>query len=1002
MDQYCELAVRRRLDEGFSDAKVFEAEWQSDGDGAGHWSVVKIDDARRLARERRLSERFQDAPSFTNVAAASFDPGSPPEHGPGCILYTHAKSYYPGEIRSLTDWFRQALAGDGASEGGARELLEQTLGVLRTQLHRGDADRPGAGGTQLSFYLERWLPAATVYCRQVELRGRSGLRLFEADHTPERQVELGTDDDDDQDRIGRRVAFEAEALYLDDRKVFVSEPERACFEIEGLEPGKVGEILGDRDPRAIDAVRIEGEVRQTRRRAYGERLSALGLDESAESFELGSFRFRNPLLGLRDRADSWSLRRPRPLYSYGHGDLHGGNVLCVGVGTNLAIIDHAMAGEDHPCYADAARLIGSLWRTAIAPALADEEIAAAIDQAFRRPEVAARGKVGVAARLMKAAFEAAIHFGPRVDQAPRELWVELHHFAWIGLKWPGEPSCHLAMVLLAAVAVEQVAAEAEALATQTALRSLVAPVREAPQVLAHVPAALSAADDAMARLDPEGRWALREELLRFAGKQLRELTADDSSDGGILGRMLDKALTGAWSEIESNDAASLRLSGAAGLGSRDRVVLVDVLLFAFLFGGREEVYDLILDLAMDGDRAVEAEAAMALGWLLSSQAVWDRLEADPALKRRTRHRLDRRELFDQIAWANRERFEYWDTALEFPELPLPVEPTSLGRVLWLRPFEPGTDLTTAERAAAPPRLLDLLAACQILGEGQKLAFGRSLPNLSDWQRRECLNTLREEARKWRSFDASRANQAGRMVNLACFIRNIRTVEQQRKLGQRLATFQRSYAELVADGGLRHLAQARETRAAAAAANARGDLEAAAMLARQAIERYETSASAIELSDDDLFDWGHLLGVLAGSTDDPDAERDYREQAIVRYRAAVAVKPDKHEALYNWGGQLIQLASLSVGEPKSQLLNEAKSVLTRYATAINRPLSQVYNYACLLALNQEHAEALECLEACLEAGTIAVDHVRKDPDWQELRSTAELGAVLDRYGAARDA
>ncbi len=84
------------------------------------------------------------------------------------------------------------------------------------------------------------------------------------------------------------------------------------------------------------------------------------------------------------------------------------------------------------------------------------------------------------------------------------------------------------------------------------------------------------------------------------------------------------------------------------------------------------------------------------------------------------------------------------------------------------------------------------------------------------------------------------------------------------------------------------------------------------------------------------------------------------------------------------------------------MEEAKSAYRRSADTRERPLDQVYNYACLLALNQEHAEALECLEACLEAGTIAVDHVRKDPDWQELRSNAELGALLERYGAAREA
>lgn len=393
--KYLDLVVRRRLDEGFSAARVYEAEWQSAGAADNHWSVVKIDQVHRLEREALLSQRFPDAQSFTRVAATSFGDGKQPADSLGCLFYTHAAAVYPGKIVSLADAFRQALDGDGDAETHARELVEKALGVLRKQLHQGEADQPGPGGRQLMFYLQRWLPTAVVECRQVELDPDRGvLRLFEKDYEAEAEVELGRDEEVDQRWLERRISFEAERLFLTESEVFVNVPERACFQVDGVPPGRVREALGDREPVVI---RVAGKLVRTRRSAYAERLRAFGLDPEAETFEIADLTFRNPLPGLQKRVRGWARRDPRPLYSFGHGDLHGGNVLCVE--TNLAIIDHAMAGDGQPCCADAARLVGSLWRTAIAPALSRDEVAIAVDQAFRRPEVAADGKAGAERRV---------------------------------------------------------------------------------------------------------------------------------------------------------------------------------------------------------------------------------------------------------------------------------------------------------------------------------------------------------------------------------------------------------------------------------------------------------------------------------------------------------------------------------------------------------------------------------------------------------------------------
>ncbi len=446
----CQLRIRRHLNEGESEAQVLEAEWLSTG--ASDWSVIKLDHATRLAREAQLRERFPSATSFMEVVP-SFDLASPPDDQ-GCLLYTHAGSLFAGEIQSLADVCSRAVEEGGTAERDAQELVQETIGILFSQLHKGDTDRRGPGGLQLEFYLKRWFPAAVVSCQSVLYETGTGkLRLFTAGHKPGLEHDLGSDENVDEGLLGQCVRFEANEWASAGCRLFVNATDEASFEIKGVEPRQVVAALGANNRRKLK-IQVEGEVERTRRCAYAERLEAVGLDPAAETFRILELDFSNPLPQLQKRATRWAMHPLDrwPTYSYGHGDLHGGNVLCVR--KQVAIIDHALAGDNHPSWADATRLIGSLWRV-MAKKLTREEVIQAIDQAFRQSEITVAGRAAVAARLLREAIDCSLRCGPKRQVSEFQLWVDLHHFAWIGLKWDGDAHSYLSMILLASIAAEK-------------------------------------------------------------------------------------------------------------------------------------------------------------------------------------------------------------------------------------------------------------------------------------------------------------------------------------------------------------------------------------------------------------------------------------------------------------------------------------------------------------------------------------------------------------------
>lgn len=1080
-ERFSELRIVRQLNEGFSSARVYEAEWVSPGPAANERVILKVDKAGRLVQEIRFPQALHgEAPSFMKVRSASFDPENPPDVL-GCIFYAHAGGQFPGEIRTFSSLCTQALQ-EPANFQAFLVYLDNIFGILRKQLHK-DL-QIGSPQRQLDFYLKRWLPAAELECRQVEWQASGRVRLFLADHPAQEQPDFGGSEDADSALAGTVVAFEAAELHLTESSIYVNQPHESCFLITGISPGSV---QGSHEPQAV---RVEGRVLRTRLASYQEIFREAGVDPMADRLQAGSIELPNPLPGLQQRVRAWARRRPWPSYCFGHGDLHGGNVLSVGGA--IAIIDHALSGEGHPAWADAARLIASLWRNAVAPRFQSEEVARILDLAFRRkPDLTEESPAALAAALLRKAFESAIAAGPAQEEARRELWIDLHHFAWIGLKWPGPPQAHLAMILLAAVAVEKIEAESQALSRRDELRSSLPARLDSEGLIQSLPAHLGRLKAILGELSEPGSellWRFREEMQKLAGEQLRDLEANPGDSGGLLARLLGKALTRSWSPQDTVDALSVRLGKDGLYSSMDRMVLADVLFFACAFSWHGQVFGLLLDLCHAGEEEVEAEAAMVLAWLLSQEAVLGRLEKEPALSRRVQALLSRRDFLELVSMAVEVRLDVISSlpGLQFIEA---VEPVN--RIEHLRPFDPQTDIPAEEREGAP-ELSALLSASILVTESGKRSLGRRLKLLPEEQRADLLQRLRTETAKRSSWAPALVGCYRRTISLCRFAQALQQEDQEDELRQQLLLFQRSFTDLIVDEALKHLARARELAASCQFAQDAAEEERERELVERLLHHFERASSQIPLNAEDLFSWGHQasrlaeltedsevqrrlrqeacdkyrqaveakpdkhaalnnwgneLGHLAQMADEVEVQRQLRQEACDKYRRAVEVKPDKYEALYNWGIELGLLADISTDtEAQRQLRQEAcdkcrravelkpdyhdaldnwgteliglalvspepereriwdlaEEVLERYALGEGVPLAQVYNHACVLALRGRHSEALSSLRECLASGTISVEHVRQDPDWDGLRGDSKFEDLLEHPPERLDA
>lgn len=159
--------------------------------------------------------------------------------------------------------------------------------------------------------------------------------------------------------------------------------------------------------------------------------------------------------------------------------------------------------------------------------------------------------------------------------------------------------------------------------------------------------------------------------------------------------------------------------------------------------------------------------------------------------------------------------------------------------------------------------------------------------------------------------------------------------------------------------------------------------------------------AVDLAPDRIsavFRLGYELHELAFELGEADPRRrDLLERAVVSLERAAEARPAAQYFKTHLADALLRLAPLLVDEPARQRVvwDSAEQVLVQCAVAAGRVLSQMFPYASLLA-QQGSPQALESLSACLEAGTVESDAVRRDPDWAPFREEAAFESLLAPY------
>ncbi len=172
----------------------------------------------------------------------------------------------------------------------------------------------------------------------------------------------------------------------------------------------------------------------------------------------------------------------------------------------------------------------------------------------------------------------------------------------------------------------------------------------------------------------------------------------------------------------------------------------------------------------------------------------------------------------------------------------------------------------------------------------------------------------------------------------------------------------------------------------------GDLDLSLTQHMSARARYESALKLYHQLGNPVWEAGvtSKLGDVARALGDDESARGHYQRAAAIYRRRQA-----DDAL---SAQLLILASLSPEGSTEQagLFEEAAEALEREATKRQKPLEELYNYACLSAFRGDVDKALGSLEACLEAGNVEVWWVEQDSDWEGLRSDPRLIALLDRF------
>jgi hypothetical protein len=163
------------------------------------------------------------------------------------------------------------------------------------------------------------------------------------------------------------------------------------------------------------------------------------------------------------------------------------------------------------------------------------------------------------------------------------------------------------------------------------------------------------------------------------------------------------------------------------------------------------------------------------------------------------------------------------------------------------------------------------------------------------------------------------------------------------------------------------------------------------LFRQSFAKYEQATTINPKEDDAFYNWGIALYDLSRTKSDPEKEKLLQE-SCKKYAEATKLNPKNVSAYENWAAAISDLAKSKTGPEKEALLLEAGQKLLEAKTLGGN----VYNLACLYALQGKSHEALELLEEAFKNKHVKADYVLQDEDWKNYREDPEFKRITAFY------
>ncbi len=778
-----ELVVIKQLDEGRSPAHVYEGELVLAG-GKKIRVVVKVDKTAWLENELESAAACARgaASNVAPVLAPTLEGARKLRPGRAAIVYRHAAEPWAGQLESLRALTQRALDQPHERQR-VIEVVKRTVAALDRQMHD-LVTAQTTGSHQLQYYLQRWLPSATLRVDDVD---QAGGRIF-------LRVPFGAPDDARELEIGR--------------KDFVhGTPSRAAHEQTNA---RVSIRLGLRDvggnwvgsipcegtlglgisPAVRDAlstwssterrdVEVRGELVATRYGDYAKLLNSAGLDPDGDTWTVGDHEFPNSLRDYQDNLWRWDEARGEGQCDvvFGHGDLHDCNVLCVG--HEFTIIDLGLAGQEHPRWADAARLIASLLLNALAPRLTPAQLARALHLAFRTTEsldLQASDLAMATAALLRGAFEAALAATKQqAVHARRELWIDIHHFCWIGLKWcrsedeTTRMNRVMAMALLAAVAARCVDAEVQALVRRRDDDAL-----EQNKVISEIVVRRFERDG-----DAHGVLTLKTGIRSLLAGIDASVLFTEQGRSKILDAHVERALVHPeWGDADVGELQDLHMLSEHPLEISEEVLLVDVILIGCSRKWNDRAFLQLLTMCDSGEESVALEAVLAVLLLMRRPAAPEALSVRPKVRKQLARTLARPEVRRVMIEVGRtlDGLVHYDMTLlaRIEALHAGARPA----VFWaLRPFR-GDEQCEVPGDPGYRSLLRGLEGSFSFSDLERHAFARAYPSLTTFQRSQLLSIFAEESRKLARIGVTEL-QRRLQVRLGSLVQFVHLVETDR-------------------------------------------------------------------------------------------------------------------------------------------------------------------------------------------------------------------------------